>query len=197
MKAAIYLRCSTNEDHQDVDSQASKCIKYCEASGWEYEVIREYSSAWNKKRPKFEDLLERIRFKEFQVLVCFDLDRFSRDNPHIADNYLNRIVHECGCRFLSLNDGIDSDDEVKWHIVRHVMVWQANKFSQRQSARIKEGIKNKKKKLGNKYKHGRKRKANYEKILGLHKKGVSISAISKKLGINKGSVHYAIKIANK
>ena len=193
MKIAIYLRCSTNEDQQDVDSQVEKCINYCKANEWEYEIIKEYASAWNKPRPEFHKLLERIRLREFQILLCFDLDRFSRDDPHIADGHLNRIVHEYSCRFISLNDNIDSQNEITWHIVRHVMVWQANKYSQRLSDRIKEGIKNKQRKLRDKYSHGRKRKCNYEQIKSLYEEGKSISAIAKELGINKGSVFNAVK----
>jgi len=193
MKAAIYLRCSTDESKQDVDAQLDKCITFCKSNEWDYEIIKEYSSAWNKPRPKFKQLLERIRLREFKVLVCFDMDRFSRDDPHIADGYLNKIVHEWSCRFVSLNDNIDSDNELSWHVMRHMMVWQANKYSQRLSDRIKEGIKNKRKKLGKKYKHGRKRKADYEEIRRVYGQTKSISQTARELNINKGIVHHAVK----
>lgn len=196
-RALIYMRCSTTEDRQNVDTQADKCIKYCESQGWDYEIIREYSSAWNKERPIFNQQLDRIKNQEFQTLVCFDLDRFSRDDPHIADKYLNLIVHEWNCRFISLNDAIDSDDEIKWHIVRHVMVWMSNKYSERLSNRIKEGIKYKRKTMGVQYHHGRKRKADYKKIKDLFRSGKKISQIARILNINKSSVWNAVRSENK
>ena len=187
------MRCSTDEDRQQVDTQLDKCVHLAKVHNAEYEIVREYSSAWNKDRPKFKKCLERIENKEFDLWISYDLDRFSRDNPHIANEYLNTIVHKNNVRFLTVNDGIDSNDEIKWNIVRHVMVWLANKYSERLSNRIKEGIKFKKKTLGKKYQHGRRRKADYKEIRDLYKAGASISDIARTLGINKSSVFNAIK----
>ena len=193
MNVVIYSRCSTDESRQDVQAQHDKCIQYCKAHNWNYDIVEEYSSAWNKERPKFKQMLEDIRLKQYQVIVCYDLDRFSRDDPHVADAYLNKIVHVSGCRFISLNDNIDSDNEVSWHIVRHVMVWQANKYSQRLSDRIKEGIKTKRQKLGSKFKYGRARKHDYNIIREEYETLGSISGVAKKLGVSKSTVSNAIK----
>ena len=185
------MRCSTDEDRQAVDTQLDKCVYLAKVHGAEYDIVREYSSAWNKPRPLFQKCLATI--EKYDLWISYDLDRFSRDNPHIANEYLNLIVHKKGVRFLTINDNIDSNDEIKWNIVRHIMVWQANKYSERLSNRIKEGIKYKRKSLGSKYKHGRVRKCNYDRIRALFKKGVSISEIARILNINKGSVANAIK----
>jgi len=74
------------------------------------------------------------------------LSRFSRQQPHIANEELDRIVHSYDCRFISLNDSIDSDNDVTWNIVRHIMVWQSNNYSKNLSDSIKAGIRNKKEK---------------------------------------------------
>lgn len=193
LKAVVYSRCSTDEDHQQVRAQHELCVTFCKAQGWDYDLIEEYASAWNKPREKFLKMIESIRLRQYQVIVCFDLDRFSRDDPHIADRWLNQIVHEWGCRFISLNDNIDSENEVTWHITRHIFVWAANKYSQRLSSRIKEGIKYKQRTEGAKYKHGRPRVADYERIRSLHSQGWSINRIARELGVSKGSVHRAVQ----
>lgn len=179
------MRCSTDEDRQQVDTQLSKCMTFCKMNDWEIEVAREYSSAWNKKRPIFEEKIKETLQGKYQVWVCFDLDRFSRDDPPIADKYLNTIVHEAKARFISINDSIDSSDDIKWNIVRHIMVWQANKYSQRLSNRIKEGI--------NLYKKIEKKDSNTplaRKIKKLYNQDkINVQAIALQLGIPTREVH--------
>ena len=144
-KAIIYARCSTDEDRQDVDKQIKECKTYCQNSNWKFEVVYEYLSGFKQiKRPKFEVLLEKIRKKQYTVMIVYDLSRFSRQQPHIANEELDRIVHKYGCRFISLNDNIDSDDDIKWNVVRQIMVWQSHNYSKNLSQSIKSGIRNKK-----------------------------------------------------
>lgn len=147
MKAVIYARCSTNEDRQDVDKQTKELVRYCNAYNWKYDIVKEYVSGFKDvKREKFEDMLEGVRKKKYSVLLVYDLSRFSRQQPHIANEELDRIVHKYKCRFISLNDSIDSDKDVTWQIVRHIMVWQSNNYSKNLSESIKAGIRNKKEK---------------------------------------------------
>ena len=37
MRAVIYLRCSTDESKQDVDTQLDKCVRFGVGNGWDYE----------------------------------------------------------------------------------------------------------------------------------------------------------------
>ena len=190
-KELIYMRCSTDEDRQQVDTQLDKCISLAKHLGAEYEVVREYSSAWNKKRPKFKECLERI--SNFDIWISYNLDRFTRDSPHVANEYLNYVVHKQGVRFITVIDNMDSENDLSWNILRHLMVWYANWYSNMLSSRIKDGIKFKVKRTKGKYKHGKKRKVDYNKIRQLYKKGMTISKIARKLNCNKSSVFNAIK----
>lgn len=153
-KVVLYARCSTDEDRQDVDKQIKELTRYCEAYNWTYKIVQEYISGFKDvKRPQFDTMLEDIRKKKYDVLMVYDLSRFSRQQPHIANEDLNRVVHKYGCRFISLNDSIDSDNDITWNIVRHIMVWQSNNYSKNLSNSIKAGIRNKKEK--GTYKGGR------------------------------------------
>lgn len=156
MKVAIYARCSTEESKQDVKSQVDTCAKYCEAQGWGYEVFKEFESAYNgKRREVFENLLERLRLKEYHTLMVYMLDRFSRATPTKIVADLHRIVGDHKCRFISLKEGIDSDNEM-WQIVMMVFAYMANSYSKMLGIRVKEGIRAKKEK--GKYNGGRPRK---------------------------------------
>ena len=69
IRAAIYARCSTDESRQDVENQINICKRYCDSQGWPYQIFQEYESAYKgNKRKVLDELLEKIRLKEFNIL---------------------------------------------------------------------------------------------------------------------------------
>lgn len=156
VKAAIYTRCSTSESRQDVGNQIEICRRFCEAQGWENTVFQEYESAFRQKERKvFDDVMARVRIREFDVLVVYMLDRFSRETPTKIVSDLHRIVEEHGCRFISVKEGIDSRNEM-WQIIMMVFAYMANNFSKMLGIRVREGIRAKKQK--GEYRGGRPQK---------------------------------------
>ncbi|MEW6008858.1 MAG: recombinase family protein [Candidatus Omnitrophota bacterium] len=156
MKVAIYARCSTDESKQDVENQISICKRYCESQSWPYQIFQEYESAYKgNKRKVFGELLEQIRVRQFNVLMVYMLDRFSRETPTKIVSDLHRIVEEYKCRFISVKEGIDSNNDM-WQIIMMVFAYIANNYSKMLGIRVKEGIKYKKE-IG-KYKGGRPKK---------------------------------------
>ena len=156
IRVAIYARCSTDESKQDVESQINACKRYCDSQGWPYEIFQEYESDFRGTRRKiFEDILERIRLKEFNVLMAYMLDRFSRETPTKIVSDLHRIVEDYKCRFISVKEGIDSKNDM-WQIIMMIFAYMANNYSKMLGIRVREGIKHKKE-IG-KYKGGRPRK---------------------------------------
>lgn len=146
IRVAIYARCSTDESRQDVESQINSCKRYCEAQGWPYEIFQEYESAYKGARRKiFDEVLERIRLKEFNVLMVYMLDRFSRETPTKIVSDLHRIVEEYKCRFISVKEGIDSNNDM-WQIIMMIFAYMANNYSKMLGIRVREGIRIKKEK---------------------------------------------------
>ena len=140
MKALIYARCSTDESKQDVEVQLKELRRYCEHQGWSCEEVSEYGSGYKGDQPKLFEKIEQIKLGYYSVLIVWAMDRFSREHPRKVDELLNRIVYDNKCRFISLADGIDSADEVKWYIMRHMMTYFANIYSRKLSERVKGGI---------------------------------------------------------
>jgi len=74
---AIYVRVST--DKQEVNNQLTQLREYCEKSN--YTIFHEYVetiSGVSDKRPQFELMFEHAHRKLFDLVLFWDLSRFSR-----------------------------------------------------------------------------------------------------------------------
>ena len=179
MRVAVYARCSTNESRQDVENQVDVCKRYCQAQGWEYQVFQEYESAFKgHERKVFDEVIERVRMREFNGLMVYMLDRFSREVPTKTVADLHKIVEEYGCRFISVKEGIDSKNEM-WQIIMMVFAYMANNYSKMLGVRVREGIQHKKAK--GEYAGGRpQKKVNEARLRGIAQDhGLSLREIAK------------------
>jgi DNA invertase Pin-like site-specific DNA recombinase len=199
MRAIIYARCSTDELKQDVEVQLKELRRYCDAYGWSYDEVSEYGSGYKGDQPRLAEVIEKIRLKHYDVIIVHSMDRFSRAHPSKTDAILNRIVYIYKCRFISLAEGIDSEDEVKWHIVRHLFTYFANMFSRNLSIKVKNGIKNKKDK--GEYSGGRpKKNIDYTRLLDIKRTGLSVreaveaynSGLPRKMWLSKSKMAQAL-----
>src|SRR3712207_4345455 len=88
-QAAIYSRVSTTRQEDEgtsLDTQAERCRDYANAHG--YAVSTEYREVFTgavwRDRPKLTELRAAVRNKEFDVIICYDIDRLSRNQIHLA-----------------------------------------------------------------------------------------------------------------
>jgi DNA invertase Pin-like site-specific DNA recombinase len=184
VRACIYARCSTDENKQDVEVQLIQLRQYCEAYGWDYTEVAEYGSGYKGCQPKLDQLLEDIKEKRFNVLVVYSMDRFSRESPSKINALLDTIVEKHGCRFLALQQGIDSDNELTWAVCKPLFVYFANKYSRDLGQKVRLGIAQKKAK--GVYRGGRPRKSvNLAIIEDLRSKGLTLRAIAQEINFNK------------
>jgi len=199
MKAIIYARCSTMEAKQDVDMQLKELRRYCDAYGWQYDEVFEYSSAYKGAQPILAEVIERIRLKCYDAILVYSMDRFSREHPSKTDEMLNRIVYTYKCRFISLIDGIDSENEMVWLTARHLFTYFANMFSRNLSIKVKNGIKNKKDK--GLYSGGRpKKNIDSMKLMDIKRTGLSVrkameaynSGLPRKMWLSKSRMAQAL-----
>ena len=76
-KVALYVRVST--DKQELENQERQLIPFCEKSGWVvYDIYRDVMSGKEEKRPGFDRLFQDARKKLFDIILFWDLSRFSR-----------------------------------------------------------------------------------------------------------------------
>ena len=140
MKAIIYARCSTDESKQDVEIQLKELRSYCNNQGWDYEEVSEYASGSKKDIPsKLQKVLDLIAKRLYQVIIVYSMDRFSRQHPRVTEQMLNHIT-DCKCRFISIQEHLDSDDERMWYMMKGVWLYLANQFSVNLSKKVKLGM---------------------------------------------------------
>jgi putative DNA-invertase from lambdoid prophage Rac len=102
MKTAIYCRVSTRK--QTNDNQELILVEYAKRSGWDYELFTEQEST-RGTRPIKQELLRRLRNKEFDTLCVLKLDRWGRSATELAMEI--KELYEKGVSFVSLRDNID------------------------------------------------------------------------------------------
>lgn len=140
MKAIIYARCSTDESRQDVEVQLKQLRDYCERQGWEFDEVQEYGSGSKGIPPKLNEILELIVKRNYQVIVVHSMDRFSRLDPRTTEKLLNNII-DCECRFISIQENLDSDNKMMWFSMKGLWLYFANLYSKKLSDKVKLGMK--------------------------------------------------------
>ncbi len=139
MRAIIYARCSTDEKKQDVEIQIKELITYCGRQDWKYEIHKEYASGSKSIPDKLRKVLRLIRERHYDIFLVYDLSRFSRLHPSKTGKIMDFIVSN-DCRFLSLQDNIDSDDDIKWLIIKPLFQYMAWVYSKNLSEKVKLGM---------------------------------------------------------
>ena len=80
----------------------------------EFVIVKEYAddgySGVNFERPGFKQMMEDIKAKKIDCVICKDLSRFAR-NYIDAGRYLEKIFPFMGVRFIAINDNYDSCGE--------------------------------------------------------------------------------------
>jgi site-specific DNA recombinase len=89
-QAAVYVRVSSDQQGRNYSlaTQEAACREYAAAQGYEIDeqhIYREtHTAAELYERPELSRLREAMGRGEFEALVCYDPDRFSRNQVHTA-----------------------------------------------------------------------------------------------------------------
>lgn len=104
MKTAIYARISTKDKGQDTDNQMLQLREYAAKQGWE--IVAEYVdnvSGKTSNRPQFQQMLASASKREFDIVLFWSLDRFSREGTVETLNHLQRLL-SYGVKWRSLQE---------------------------------------------------------------------------------------------
>jgi DNA invertase Pin-like site-specific DNA recombinase len=99
-RIAIYSRVSTKDKGQDTENQLLQLREFCSKQGWI--IVCEYVdrvSGKNGDREQFQELFAAASRREFDVVLFWALDRFSREGVFSTLQYLQRLTaHGVGYR---------------------------------------------------------------------------------------------------
>ena len=110
----IYCRLS-NDDERDgesvsIENQKLLLERYVWERGWnEIDVyIDDGYSGTNFNRPGVKRLIEDAKAKRINIILVKDLSRFGRNYIEFGE-YTDYLFPSIGCRFIALNNGIDTE----------------------------------------------------------------------------------------
>jgi DNA invertase Pin-like site-specific DNA recombinase len=142
-RVAIYARVSTEDRGQDPENQLAQLRAWCGAAG--HEIVTEYvdhasGGGGADKRPRFAAMLEAAHRRQFDTVLCWALDRLSREGMVATVGYLQRLA-SAGVVFHSYSEpALCSENEMVRDIVLAVMSSLAKVERARISERTKAGL---------------------------------------------------------
>src|SRR6516165_9594013 len=143
MRIAIYARVSTDDKGQDPENQLQQLRAWCADAGHtvahEY-IDRESGRKGARERKQFAQLFEDALKRQFDCVLFWALDRFTREGMTPTIGYLKRLA-DCGVTFHSYTEAhLATDNELVGNILLAVMASLAKLESQKISDRTRAGI---------------------------------------------------------
>lgn len=111
--AAIYTRLSRDDERAgeslSIENQKEMLTRYVREQGWD--LAATYTddgvSGTTFDRPGLNQMIADVRAGKINLIVVKDLSRFGR-NYIETGKYIDTIFPALGCRFIALNDGVDT-----------------------------------------------------------------------------------------
>ena len=130
-RAAIYARVSTLD--QEPENQLIQLRRYVEERQWTVtEYVDKGVSGAKDSRPALDRLLRDAKRREFNVLVCWRLDRLGRSLKHLVT--LLDDLQALGVAFVSLGEGIDATTpagKLQMHVLAAISEFERARIAER------------------------------------------------------------------
>ena len=189
MDVAIYARIST--DRQDNQNQLTQLRAFAKTQGWR--IVAEHvdtASGKNGDRDQFKELFAGASRRNFDLVLFWSLDRFSREGVLETLQYLQRLT-AYGVAYRSLTEQyLDSLGMFRDAVVS-ILAVIAKQERVRLSERTLAGLARAREqgRVG-----GRPRlQCNSAEVIRLHARGNSLGAIAKELNLTKTTVHRIVR----
>ena len=100
-KVALYCRVSTNK--QTNENQKIRLLQYATDMAYKFDLYEEVESS-RKTRPVKQELLQKLRKKEYTHIIVYKLDRFARSSRELILEIQELI--DKGVGFISVSDNL-------------------------------------------------------------------------------------------
>jgi DNA invertase Pin-like site-specific DNA recombinase len=198
MRIALYARVSTKDKGQDYENQLRELrefVKRKRGEGWR--LGREYvdrASGKTADRPAFQRLFEDASRKQFDLVLFWSLDRFSREGVLETLQHLQRLTGH-GVEWFSYREEYLRSIGAFKEAVLAILAAVAKQERVRQSERVQAG-------LSRARAQGRvlgrpKAAVRPERVLALRKRGLSLRQIAAETGVSAMTAQRIITAAAK
>ena len=103
MKIAIYARVSQRDMHPE--NQLLQLVEYAKRKGWEYEIFEEKETT-RKTRPVKNELMQKLRNRQYDGVIVWKLDRWARSLRELVTD-IEELVNK-KIEFIVLTTPIDT-----------------------------------------------------------------------------------------
>lgn len=191
MKTVIYSRVSTEE--QNLENQIEQLQEYANRQNWEIvEVITDICSGGKsaEERQGLKKVFDMARKKQFDVLLFWSLDRFSREGSRQTLEYLTKL-DSYKVKWQSYSEEYISSLGIFADAIISLMACLAKQERIRISERTKAGLA----RIRGKKTLGRPKVANDTRIKELRSQGYTLVKIASECGISQTRVHQILHSA--
>jgi DNA invertase Pin-like site-specific DNA recombinase len=142
-RVAIYARVPTDDKGQDPENQLRQLRAWCERMS--YPVVREYVEQENgskgaEYRKKLAEMFDGAARREFDLLLVWSLDRFSREGMAATVAHMQRLASH-GVAFRSFTEEhLSTENELVRNILLAVLASLAKLEREKISQRTKAGL---------------------------------------------------------
>lgn len=189
-RTAIYARVSTRERSQDTQNQLLQLRGFAARQGWvvAHEFV-DYESGSTDDREQFQAMFQAASRRQFDVLLFWSLDRFSREGVFETLTHLNRLTGY-GVHYRSFTEQWFDSCGIFRDAVISIMATLAKQERVRISERTRAGLERARREgrtLGRP-----KVEVNAAEIRGLRAQGLSWSAVSAQTGVARATCQRAV-----
>lgn len=194
-RIAVYSRVSTKDKGQDTENQLRQLREFCLRQGWI--IANEYvdhASGKHGDREQFQEMFAAASRREFDVVLFWALDRFSREGVFSTLQYLQRLT-SYGVGYRSFTEQyLDSCGLFKDAVIS-ILATIARQERIRLSERTIAGLERARAKGRI---AGRPRViCDRERVLALHRSGQSLGTIANDLKLAKTTVYRIVNQSGK
>ena len=187
MKVGIYARVS--RDTSDNTNQLMLLNDYCLKMNYEiYDEYVDVISGGSPNRPEFNRMMEDASKRKFDMLLFFALDRLTREGTRKTIQYL-QMLDDYGVKYKSYSEQYLDSSGIFKDVIVSLLSTLAMQERLRTGERVKAGL-DRSRRLYNRI--GGRPKIEEEtvaKIKQMKSSGLSITGISKELGVSRGTIY--------
>lgn len=186
MKVALLARISKESSNND--NQLIVLRDYCQKMGYEiYDEYLDTVSGGSPNRPEFNRMMKDASKRKFDILFFYALDRLTREGTRKTIHYL-QMLDDYGVSYKSFTEQYIDSSGIFKDVIIALLSTLAKQERIRISERVKAGLERSRQKgrVG-----GRPtiESETVEKIKQLKSSGFNITAISRELGVSRGTIY--------